>query len=68
MSDKKVAGFYNNNDHPDTTVQLRNMMQQQTNPTPGESQAAQEVANMIRGIELNDAERQARDEAALKAA
>ena len=28
MSDKKVAGFYNNNDHPDTMVQLRNMMQQ----------------------------------------
>ena len=27
MSDKKVAGFYNNNDHPDTMVQLRNMMQ-----------------------------------------
>ena len=42
-------------------------MKNQTADT-AESRSAQEAANLIRGIELADAERQARDEAAIKAA
>lgn len=67
MNDKKVAGFYTMNDRPDSLNALKHVLQERQAKS-ADRQTAQEVAEMIRSIEVNDAETEARDQARITGA
>lgn len=69
MTDKKVAGHFTLNDRPDSLNALKHVLMERQNPSSGTDAAtAKEVSEMLRSIELSDAEREAREKAALEQA